>query len=103
MSKQSKSLRSKIAENKVLEKKNKTLKQDIHDVKDKLQRKLHSLATKVDDEVVRTKNTLGSVLTDVKSAVVSAKNKTSKLISGGSSMKSVKQKSKKNRSRFSWW
>ena len=97
----SKSLRSKIRQSKVLERKNQSLKQDIREVKDKLKRKLHNLAGKVDTEVGRAKNTLGSVLKDVKSAVVTAKNKTSKLISGGGSKTKIR-KSKKNRTRSFW-
>ena len=97
----SKSIRSKIAENNLLEKKNKTLKADLKDVKNKLQSKLHTLAKKVDSEVSRSKDTLGSVLADVKKTVVSAKSKTSKLISGGSARS--RRKSNKQRGGSSWF
>lgn len=97
----SKIIKSKTTENKKLENKNITLKQDLNVAKDKLERKLRHLTKKVDSQIVKATNTLGSVLGDVKNTVKLAKTKSLKLISGGK--RTRKTRKTRKRKTVSWW
>lgn len=106
VSKLTKTVKSKTNENKDLEAKNKSLKKELSEVKDKLERKIHQLTGEVDKEVVRAKETIGSVLGDIKENVKNIKTKSAKLIAGGGKARKTQKKNKsskrKNKS-VSWW